>query len=89
MEIYSLKHIETPHLIIRPVQLGDEIEPHQPIFDTFASLDALGQGFITAYANVLTRTHSLDALKASQVVFAMQSNHQKSLAYPDRLHFFR
>ena len=26
MNIYKLKQIETPRLIIRPVQLGDEIE---------------------------------------------------------------
>lgn len=37
-DIYSLKKIETPRLIIRPVQIGDEIEINQAINRSLKSL---------------------------------------------------
>ena len=38
MNIYSLKQIETPRLIIRPVQMGDEVELNQAINRSLKSL---------------------------------------------------
>ena len=37
-KIYTLKQIETPRLIIRPVQLGDESELNKLINNSYESL---------------------------------------------------
>lgn len=37
-KFYTLKQIETPRLIIRPVQLGDEIQLNQAVNNSLESL---------------------------------------------------
>ena len=37
-KFYTLKQIETPRLIIRPVQLGDEIQLNQAVNNSLKSL---------------------------------------------------
>lgn len=156
-EIYKLKQIETPRLLIRPVQLGDEyplntavnnslelLQKWQPwakdpsieatrefvqrgvfawesgsvvdfpmvvihkednkiiaasgyndrsdvsqgLYEVgyWCDVDYQGKGYVTEYANALTR-YAFDALGAVKVVISMQVENEKSIAVAKRLNF--
>ena len=157
IKIYKLKKIETPRLLIRPVQLGDESPINKSVnnslevlqkWQTWAKdpsieatrefvkrgvlswesgsilnfpmvvihkenqeiiaasgytersnviqgiyeigywcdIDYQGKGYVTEYANALTR-YAFDALSASKVVISMKIQNKKSIAVANRLNF--
>lgn len=157
MKIYNLVQIETPRLIIRPVQLGDELalnkainnslnllqkwqawakDPsleatrgfiergvfawgsctiedfpmvaihkqdqkiigasgyndrsniHKGVYEIgyWCDIDYQGKGYVTEYANALTR-YAFESLKATKVMILMQTENTKSIAVAERLKF--
>jgi len=53
----------------------------------WCDIDYQGKGYVTEYANALTR-YAFDALKATKVVISMQVENKKSRAVAERLGFY-
>ena len=156
-KIYKLKQIETPRLLIRPVQLGDEYPLNKAVNNSleilqqwqpwakdpsieatrdfvqrgvfawesgsvvdfpmvvihkednkiiaasgyndrsdvaqelyeigyWCDVDYQGKGYVTEYANALTR-YAFEALGAAKVAISMQVENEKSIAVAKRLNF--
>ncbi|MDA8562125.1 GNAT family N-acetyltransferase [Gammaproteobacteria bacterium] len=74
--------------IIAASGYNDRSDVNQGLYETgyWCDVDYQGKGYVTEYANALTR-YAFDALGASKVVILMQVENDKSIAVAERLNF--